>query len=72
MKKDSKKIIKFLNTNFPGWKTNPFLKFNYSITKGFKYFCMYGVNVVYKWNRPMIFIRPYKFMIDKLNIDIKF
>ncbi|MEG2250430.1 MAG: glycosyltransferase family 2 protein [Bacilli bacterium] len=72
IKKDSKNILLFLNTNFPNWKKSPFLKFGYSLKKGFKHFAMYGVNIVYKWNMPLLFIKPYRFMIDKLKIDIKF
>ena len=72
MKKDSKNILKFLNSNFPGWRECPYLKFTYSIRRGFKYFAMYMVNLVYKLNMPLLFIKPYRFMIDRLKIDIKF
>lgn len=72
MKEDSKKILAFLNTNFPDWRKCKFLTFGNSIKQGLKYFCMYGVNVVYKLNMPLLFVKPYRFMIDKLKIDIKF
>lgn len=72
MKKDSKNILKFLNSNFPGWRECPYLKFTYSVRRGFKYFTMYMVNLVYKHNMPLLFIKPYRFMIDRLKIDIKF
>lgn len=70
--KKSKEILQFLNTNFKGWRVCPFLTFKYSIKKGFKHFCLYIVSKLYKMNRPLIFIKSYRFMIDKLKIDIKF
>lgn len=72
IKQDSKNILNFLNENFPGWRKCPYLKLFYSIKRGFKYFAMYVVNIVYKLNMPLVFIKPYRFMIDKMKIDIKF
>ncbi|MNT92280.1 hypothetical protein D3C72_2335370 [compost metagenome] len=66
------KSIKYLDDNFSTWRDSPFLKFNYSIKKGIKHFGLYAISKLYKMKMGMIFINLYKFMIDKLKIDIKF
>lgn len=65
-------MLVFLNKNFPGWKKSPFLKFSYSVKKGVKHLSLWGVNILYKMKLHMVFINIYKFMIDKLKIDVKF
>ena len=30
------------------------------------------ISKLYKWNIPIVYIRLYRFMVDKLKIDIKF
>ena len=72
MKKMMKETITYLNENFPTWRKNPFLTFSYSCKKGFKYFAFWGVSKMYLLGMPMLFIKIYRFMIDKLKIDIKF
>lgn len=70
-KKTVKDMIKFLDENFNGWRTTKFLKFSYCIKRGFKSFGLWGIRTMYKMNLYMLFIRIYKFIIDKLKIDIK-
>lgn len=72
LKEDSSKVLKFLNENFKGWRKSPFLTFSYSIKKGFKFFCLYIVSLLYKINKPLPFIKAYRFIIDKVKIDVKF
>ena len=72
IKKMTKETIKYLNENFPTWRKNPFLTFRYSIKRGFKHIGLWGVSLLYKWNMPMVYIRTYRFLVDKLKIDIKF
>lgn len=72
MKKMMKETIEYLNENFPTWRKNPFLTFSYSCKKGFKHFALWGVSKMYILGMPMVFIKIYRFMIDKLKIDIKF
>lgn len=72
MKKMMKETIAYLNENFPTWRKNPFLTFSYSCKKGFKHFALWGVSKMYILGMPMVFIKIYRFMIDKLKIDIKF
>lgn len=72
IKKMTKETIIYLNENFPTWRKNPFLKFSYSIKKGVKHIGLRGISLFYKWNMPMVFINIYRFVVDKLKIDIKF
>lgn len=64
--------IKYLNNNFPTWIKSPFLNFNYSIKKGIKHFGLFIISKLYKFNIAIIYIKIYRFFIDKLKIDIKF
>lgn len=72
IKKMTKETILYLNENFPTWRKNPFLKFSYSIKKGVKHIGLWGISLFYKWNMPVVFINIYRFVVDKLKIDIKF
>ena len=72
IKKMTKETIQYLNNNFPTWRKNPFLTFKYSIKKGFKHVGLWGVSLLYKWNMPMVYIKMYRFLVDKMKIDIKF
>lgn len=64
--------INYLDKNFGTWRNSPFLTFKYSIKKGLKHIGLWGIAKMYKNNKQMIFIKIYRFMIDKLKIDIKF
>ena len=72
MKKMMKETIQYLDTNFGTWRKSPFLKFGYSVKKGFKHIGLWGISIMYKMNLNLLFIKIYRFMIDKLKIDIKF
>lgn len=72
MKDMLKETISYLDTNFENWRKSPFLKFVYSIKRGFKHIALWGVALLYKMKLPMIYINTYRFLIDKLKIDIKF
>lgn len=67
-----KDTIKYLDENFSTWRKSPFLKMSYCFPKGIKHIGLWGISKLYKWNMPMIYIKLYKFMVDKLKIDIKF
>ena len=71
IKTEIKETIKYLDKNFSTWRNNPFLKFRYSLKKGFKHLGLWGISKLYKWNMPMVYINLYRFTIDKLKIDIK-
>lgn len=72
IKKEIKETIKYLDKEFPTWINSPFLKFSYCTKRGIKHVGLWGISKLYKWNMPMVFINIYKFVIDKLKIDIKF
>lgn len=67
-----KKTIKYLDNNFGNWRKSPFLKIGYSLKKGLKHIALWGVAVLYKLGFPMVYIKTYRFLVDKLKIDIKF
>ena len=72
MKEMLKNTIKYLNDNFENWRKSPFLKFRYSFKRGFRHLALWGVSLFYKCGHPMVYIKIYRFLIDKLKIDIKF
>ena len=72
MKEMLKETIKYLDENFTNWRKSPFLKFGYSLKKGFKHIAFWGVSLFYKWGIPMVYINVYRFLVDTLKIDIKF
>ena len=71
MKNLLKDTIKYLDYNFGTWRKTPYLKLGYSIKKGPTHIGLWGISKLYKLNIPMVYIRVYRFMIDKLKIDIK-
>ena len=71
IKKMLKETIKYLDDNFSTWRKSPYLKFGYCAKKGIKNIGLWGISKLYKWNMPMVYIRLYRFAIDKLKIDIK-
>ena len=71
IKKMMKETIEYLDENFGTWRKSPFLKLRYSLKKGFTHIGLWGISKLYKWNMPMVYIHLYRFMIDKLKIDIK-
>lgn len=66
-----KETIKYLDDNFSTWRKSPYLKFGYCFKNGIKHIGLWGISKLYKWNMPMVYIRVYRFTIDKLKIDIK-
>lgn len=72
MKKMLKDTIEYLDNNFENWRKSPFLKLGYSLKKGFKHVAFWGVSLFYKWGIPNVYIKIYRFLVDKLKIDIKF
>ena len=72
IKKMLNDTIKYLDKNFSNWRKSPFLKLGYSMKKGFKHIALWGVSKLYKLGIPIIYIKVYRFLVDKLKIDIKF
>ena len=67
-----KDTIKYLDEHFSLWRKSEFLTFKYSVTHGVKHIGLWGISKLFKWNIPIVYIKIYRFMIDKLKIDIKF
>lgn len=67
-----KETIRYLDDNFSTWRKSPYLRFSYSIKRGVTHVGLWGISKLYKYNMPMLYIKVYRFMIDKLKIDIKF
>lgn len=72
---DFNKILKnnseFLNTNFPMWKKSKYIKLGYVLKNHGKNMKLWIVKVFYKLHMFKLFLAMYKFMIDKLRVDIK-
>ncbi len=69
MLKDTRK---YLDENFSNWRKSPFLKLRHGLKKGFKNIALWGVSLLYKLKIPIVYIKVYRFLVDKLKIDIKF
>lgn len=67
-----KHTIQYLDINFPTWRNSQFLKFGYCIKKDIKHIGLWGISKLYKLKIPIVYIKTYKFMVDKLKLDIKF
>ena len=72
IKKMLKETIRYLDENFSTWRKSPYLKFAYSIKRGIKHIGLWGISKLYKFNMPIVYIKVYRFMVDRLKIDIKF
>lgn len=72
IKKELKEIKKYLDNNFKTWRNNPFLKLTNCYNKGIRHIGLWGISILYRLNLEMIYIKVYRFLIDKLKIDIKF
>lgn len=67
-----KDTIEYLDLNFTNWRKSPFLSFKYSLSRGAKHLALWGVSLFYKLGIPIVYIKIYRFLVDKLRIDIKF
>lgn len=70
-KNELKENKKYLDKNFPMWRTSKYLKISYSLTHGFSNIKVCIMKKIYILNLFTIFLKVYRFMIDKLKIDIK-
>ena len=61
----------FLNKEFPNWKNNKYIKLRYVIKNKGCNLKLWIVKVFYKFGLIKLFISMYKFMINKIHIDIK-
>ena len=71
MKVMLKNTIKYLDENFSTWRKSPFLKFGYSVKRGLKRIALSVIAFLYRHHMAGLYIFIYRFVIDKLKIDIK-
>lgn len=70
--KETYKIVKnYLNTEFPGWKKCKYLNIWYNLTHNSSNLKIAVMKKVYKLGMYKAFLVLYRFMINKLKIDIK-
>lgn len=62
---------KFLNEKFPKWKKNKYIKLSYVVRNQGINFKLWIVKIFYKLGLFNLFIKTYKFMINKFGVDIK-
>lgn len=70
-KKEYKKNLKFLDKNFIEWRTTKYLKIGYTFFKCRKNLKVAIVKKMYILNLFTLFLNTYKFVTEKLKIDIK-
>lgn len=71
VKKVLKNVILFLDNSFPLWRKTKFLKMTFAFGKGIKYTALAFISQLYKRHMAMVFLRIYRFVHDKLKLDIK-
>ncbi len=72
---DFKKLLKendkYLKKNFPKYKKSKYIKLHYILTHGGVNFKLWIVKIFYNLGLFRLFLKMYKFMIRKFQIDIK-
>mgnify|MGYP001773834238 CR=1 FL=1 len=60
-----------LNQKFPLWKKSKYLRFSYMVKNGFANWKLWIMKLIYQMHGLRLFLSVYRFMINKLKIDIK-
>ena len=71
MRKLMKEVTEYLDENFSTWRKSKFFKVSHCFPKGIKYVAIWGVHLLYRMKIPIIYVWAYRFLVDKLHIDIK-
>lgn len=71
IKEATNDVILFLDTYFNTWRHSKFLKFHFVKNKGLKYIGLWFISLLYSHGLALVFIKSYRFVHDKLKIDIK-
>ncbi len=71
LKKAIDNNTKFLDKYFPTWRKSEYIKLSYMRKNGFDNMKLYIVRWFYRLHLFRVFLFLYRFMIDKLKIDIK-
>lgn len=70
-KQEMKGMKEYLNKDFPKWRKSKYINVFYSITHRMSNFKIAVIKKIYIWNLFEVFLKFYRFMIEKLKIDIK-
>ena len=71
LKNEMKEIKEFMNSNFSSWRKSKYLSIWYSITHKFSNLKVAIMKKIYIMKLYPLFLKIYKFMINKMKIDIK-
>ena len=71
MRKMMKEVTTYLDENFSTWRKSKFFKISHCFPKGIKFIAIWGVHLLYKLRLPTIYVWSYRFLVDKLHMDIK-
>ena len=71
MRKLMKEVTEYLDENFFIFFKSKFFKVSHCFPKGIKYVAIWGVHLLYRMKIPIIYVWAYRFLVDKLHIDIK-
>lgn len=66
-----KENTKFLDDNFPTWRKNPYINIYYLFQNGGANSKLWVVRQFYRFGLFRVFLFSYKFMINKLKVDVK-
>ncbi len=66
-----KEITAYFDEHFPTWRKSKFFKISHCFPKGLKFIAIWGVHLFYRIGLPDVYVWTYRFMVDKLQIDIK-
>lgn len=61
----------YLDENFPSWRRSPYISARYSFSRGGALVKLWVVQKVYRLHLMGAFLAAYRFMIDRLHVDIK-
>lgn len=61
----------YLDDNFPTWRKSPYINWSYARSRGGSLLKLLAVQKVFKAHFMPAFLWVYRFMIDKLHVDIK-
>lgn len=66
-----RRMSAYLDENFPSWRHSPYIRVSYSLSRGGALVKLLVVQWVYRMHLLPAFLRVYRFMIDRLHVDIK-
>lgn len=66
-----RQMTTYLDSNFPTWRSSPYIRASYVLPRGGAIVKLWVVQKVYKLHLMRAFLAAYRFMIDRLHVDIK-